>query len=309
VAPPILVTGAGGFIGSAVVKVLLESGASVRALVGPPGATLRPLPSEVDANVGEITDSQVVESVAIGIDTVIHLAGLPSVRSSFEQPASYADVHVTGTATLLSACRKANIRRFIYVSSAEVYGRPKTDPAHEEHPAEPRSPYGAAKLGAEHFVRAFSVAYGMDCIILRPFSVYGQGLPTGSVLGSILEQARHCSELTLADLRPVRDYVHVTDVAAACAAATSAPLPGCTVINVGTGRGFSVHDLAQRALAALNIEIPIRESGSSSRPPSSDIFRLTASIERARELLGWTPTISLEAGLTDLAQSFHVARS
>jgi UDP-glucose 4-epimerase len=148
-------------------------------------------------------------------DAVIHLAGPPSVAASFDLPAEYARIHVGGTATVLDACRRLRIRRLVYLSSAEVYGQPQTNPVREDHPLEARSPYAAAKIGAEKFIESFAYSFALQSVILRPFSVYGAGLCSQSLIGAILHQARHGDSVRLATLAPIRDYCHVKDVATA----------------------------------------------------------------------------------------------
>src|SRR5437868_4683239 len=142
----VIVTGAGGFIGPRVLKALLDGGAIVTALTGPPGKHGRQLCAPLLENVtADITDVAAVESIINRAEIVVHMAGPPSVALSFDDPAGFARTHVSGTATVLEASRKAGVRRFVYVSSAEVYGRPQTSVVSEDHPVAPRSPYGAAK--------------------------------------------------------------------------------------------------------------------------------------------------------------------
>jgi nucleoside-diphosphate-sugar epimerase len=235
-----------------------------------------------------------------GADAVIHLAGPPAVGGSFDDPVTYANVHTAGTAALLDACRRANVDNVVYVSSAEVYGRPRTDPVAESHPLEARSPYAAAKIGAEQMVRAFDHAYGRQSAILRPFSVYGPRMGRHALIPAIVGQLSADGPMRLADLRPERDYVHVDDVTRAIVAAARSARTETTVLNVGSGSGTSVRALAQLAMQLADVDRPLEENIAARRPGNADILRLVADRRLAASVLRWEPQISLEAGLRDM---------
>jgi nucleoside-diphosphate-sugar epimerase len=295
----ILVTGAGGFIGSALVTALLGCGARVRALAGAPGDAVRALPKEVTAMRGEITDPLAVSELMAGADVVIHLAGPPSVARSFDQPAEYARIHVAGTATVLDACRRSAVRRLIYISSAEVYGRPQTNPVAEDHPLQARSPYAAAKIGAEKLIESFVLAYAMPVIILRPFSVYGPGLSSESLIAAILRQAERSECVRLASLKPVRDYCYIKDLSAAIVRACAIKDASVGAINIGSGSGASVSQVASLILKIIGRKLTVLEDADRQRPARSDIHHLVADTRKARAVLGWSPAYSLEWGLQE----------
>jgi nucleoside-diphosphate-sugar epimerase len=245
----------------------------------------------------DIADAETLERIAHGVHTVVHMAGPPSVASSFERPTAFAQTHVAGTAAALEASRKAGVRRFVYISSGEVYGRPRTATVSEDHPVVPRSPYGAAKAGAEHFVRVFSMNVGMPSVILRPFSVYGAGAPSSGVVNTILRMAQFEEKVVVRDLTPVRDYCFVDDVADAIARACTAAVNGIATINIGSGVGISVAGLAQTVLRVLGRDIPLCENRESQRPAKAEIYSLIADRRLASELLGWQPKTDLETGI------------
>jgi UDP-glucose 4-epimerase len=245
-----------------------------------------------------------VRELVEGADAVVHLAGPASVSESFENASEYTRVHVSGTAALLDACRAGGVERFVHISSAEVYGQPGTELVHEGQRLEARSPYGAAKIGAEKLVEAFVLDVGIQAAILRPFSIYGPGLSRQSVLGTILHQAQNDDCIQLRDLKPIRDYCYVDDLAQAIVLSCVAKLEGRCVINIGTGIGTSVGELAQLVLKVRGLDLPIRECNHEKRPATAEIFRLVADTSLARKVLGWSSQIPLALGIQKTAQSF-----
>lgn len=290
----ITVTGAGGMIGSAVVRRLHERGAIVRAHLGPPGAPSVPPPSGVVTAVADIADGSAIAELVADAQAVVHLAGPPSVAASFAHPVEFARAHVVGTATVLAGCRSAGVESLVYLSSAEIYGRSAGPVAEDARPA-PRSPYGAAKLGAEALVLAGCPPAGIRAVVLRPFSVYGPRSPAGSLVGRVARQGLFAERISVASLRPVRDYVHVEDVAVAVALALEAEAPG--VYNVASGCGTSVAELAGLVLRAVGRDLPVTEAPRADRPAGTDLPELVADVRRARDELGWRAAIALPDGI------------
>jgi UDP-glucose 4-epimerase len=298
-------------IGSAVTGSLLEAGAEARAHAGPAGTDTAWLPDGIEVSFGEITDGAAVAALVAGADVVVHLAGPASVAESFADPSRYARDHVQGTATVLQACIAAGVGRIVHISSAEIYGRPAANPVAEDASPAPRSPYGAAKLGAEAMVRACCPAAGMEAVVLRPFSVYGPRSPERSLVGRLLRQALGGGPVRVATLRPVRDYVHVDDVAASVR--TAIDWPGAAgaeaaVFNVGSGTGISVAELAQAVLEQAGIRAEVQEAPVD-RPTGSDITELVADLTRTDAELGWRAAVSLHDGLAAALAELRAARA
>jgi len=307
----ILVTGASGMIGTAVVSSAAASAWSVESLRthvgtlsadGRPAEALSPGPSVAC----DITDLDALRPVAEGADVVIHLAAPPSVAASFAAPSEFLRAHVLGTATVVELCRQLAIPRLVYLSSAEVYGRPTRNPVDESAPLAPRSPYAAAKVGAESVIGAAVRAGVLDAVVLRPFSVYGPGARREGVLGLILEQARTGHHIRLRKLDGIRDYCYVDDLAAAVWRAATSGLTGIHTFNVASGTGTRVDELARATLAARYGGLPADASvealpaggADGDRPSAADIDELIGDVARARDELGWTATTSLADGLT-----------
>jgi nucleoside-diphosphate-sugar epimerase len=294
----ILVVGAGGFIGSAITEFLASLSVRVRALLGPPDQPAWNAGRNVETFRADIRDLATLCELAEGADVVVHAAGPPSVSSSFEVPVDCASIHTLGTVTLLEACRKAAVPRFVYLSSAEVYGRPSAERVDEKQPLQPLSPYGAAKAAAEIFVTTMTRLSNVKCTILRPFSVYGPRQSPESLMGTILRQVQQDRCVCLSDLRPVRDYCYVRDLAEAVALACSTSEPD-GIFNIASGEGSSVEQLAKRVLGICHRDISVQQKNQSERAPDAEIFRLVADIGKARNLLGWEPRTTLEDGIRE----------
>jgi nucleoside-diphosphate-sugar epimerase len=287
--------GANGFIGSAILRSLLQSGIAPRALCGPI-ETSPPLPDGVEFFGCDLADVERLKSWVSSLNVVIHAAGPPSVQRSFEMAEEYVRVHVQGTAALLRACRMAKVRQFVYISSAEVYGRPEANPVAETHRLQARSPYAAAKIGAEKMVEAHVESFGLQAVILRLFSIYGPHAHSDSLLSRVVATMKSGC-IRVRDLRPIRDYCYVNDLAAAVLRACCIKGEGLRVLNVGSGKGTSVADFAMLVAQAMGLDIPIVEDRTDSRPGNSEIFELVADIKAARDVLGWIPETDLLRGL------------
>jgi nucleoside-diphosphate-sugar epimerase len=287
--------GANGFIGSAILRALLHRGIAPRALCGPIESP-RSLPVGVDFVTCDLADAERLKSWVSGLEVVIHAAGPPSVQRSFEMAEQYVRVHVEGTAALLRACRMAKVNQLVYISSAEVYGRPEANPVAETHRLQARSPYAAAKIGAEKIIEAHVESFGLEAVILRPFSIYGPHFHSDSLLSKVVSTA-NSGCIRLRDLRPVRDYCYVGDLAAAVLQACGIGEDKLRIINIGSGVGTSVADFAEVVLRTLGLNIPIVEDPFDSRPGQSEIFELVADITTAHDVLGWRPTTDLQEGL------------
>ena len=299
----VLVTGAGGFIGSAAVRALASTGIEVRAHVGAPGQSSADLPPGIETVVADLTDVSVVRPLLDGVDTVLHLAGPPSVAESFIDPIGYLRVHVVGTTVVLDACRGSDVSRFVYVSSAEVYGAPRHTPVNEDSSCEPASPYGAAKLAAEGLVRAIAPSFGVQTAILRPFSIYGPGQRPTSLVGTIVAQAKAGGPVRIVDARPVRDMIFVDDVAQALLAACRAPLSEDPVtLNVCSGQGTASGELARMVAQLAGVE-RVEVGAPPDRPPELDVFELVGDPDRADRELHWRARTPLEVGLTQTLEA------
>src|SRR2546423_6676873 len=293
----ITVTAAGGFLGPVAVDALARQGARVQAIIGPPGEPARIPHGAAYVAQADICDTAALAKLVADVDAVVHLAGPASVAASFQDPARTVRVQAEGTAAVLQACRAGGVRKLVYVSSAEVYGQPLRSPVSEQHPLSARSPYAAAKIGGEKLIEAWGHAFGLRAVILRPFSIYGPGASPASLIPRIIGMARRGLPVVLRNLKPVRDYCFVTDVAEAGALAGAGQRGRPGIFQIGAMRRAGGQRVAALILGGLGVSCPIREDGDRDRPGNSEIYELIADNRRAREVLGWQSAVPLETGL------------
>lgn len=306
----VLVTGAGGFIGSHLVERLLRDGAHVKAQVryNSTGSWgwLEPYQDgsqpRLEVLSGDIRDGTFVAAAVSECDVVFHLAALIAIPYSYAAPASYVDTNINGTLNVLLAA-KASGARVVHTSTSEVYGTPEQVPIRESHPLQGQSPYSASKIAADKLAESFHCSFDLPVTVLRPFNTYGPRQSTRAVLPTILTQLlAKKSRIQLGALWPRRDLTFVSDtVNGFIRAATCDAAIGRTV-QLGTGRDISIGDLVQLALQTLVVETEIVAEDERMRPPNSEVGVLLSDPSLAAELLGWKPETSLEQGIAATAQ-------
>jgi UDP-glucose 4-epimerase len=302
----VLVTGGAGFIGSRLVRRLVEVGCVVRVLDDLSSGSMVNL-SGLDGSVefirGDVRSREVVYGAVKGVDAIVHLAGKTSVEESIGRPLEYNGVNVTGTLNVLDACVKGGVGRFIFSSSASVYGEPSELPLKEDSPVRPLSPYAASKLSAEHYINVYHRVYGLDTVILRIFNVYGCGQPLNDYSGVIAKFLGRIKAgeppIIYGDGCQTRDFIYVDDVVDAFTLALNGDASGET-FNIASGKPTTINELA---------DTMIRLSGKSGLKPihvearKGDIRHSYADISKAVEKLKFKPKTTLEEGLTKLLEN------
>ena len=302
---PVLVTGAGGFIGSHLVEMLAQQGARVRAFVrynsrGDPGL-LALLPEEVLDNLeiiaGDLRDLSAVTMAMQGVDTVFHLGALIAIPYSYKHPAEVVETNVLGTLNVLLAGQETCVRRILHTSTSEVYGTALKVPIDETHPLQGQSPYSASKIGADKLAESFFRAYDLPVVTVRPFNTYGPRQSARAVIPTMIIQALTQEVMYLGNLEARRDLTFVTDTVAGflCAAKTPA-VEGCT-FNLGFGSEIRIGDLADEIISLVGKPVEIRVDSTRLRPEKSEVQRLLSDNRLARERLGWAPSVDLPEGL------------
>jgi NAD dependent epimerase/dehydratase len=303
----VLVTGAGGFIGSHLVAALVAAGAAVRALVRYNSrnhwGALEHLPEResVDVRAGDIRDPFFVDASLDRVEIVFHLAALVSVPYAYIAPAQFIATNVTGTLNVLEAARRHGVRRVLHTSSSEVYGSARYTPIDERHPLQAQSPYAASKIGAEKLAESYWHSFATPVVVLRPFNTYGPRQSARAFLPSILTQALAGGVIRVGSLDPVRDMNHVDDTVAGLVAAAIAPDVDGLTINLGSGQAVSMAVLLEIALRAVGRQPPVEVDPERRRPEASEVRELVCDPARARDRLGWQSRVRLEDGVRQTA--------
>ena len=301
----VLVTGAGGFIGSHLCGELAAAGATTTAMVRYNSGSLIGNLDFIDAErrkavrivSGTIEDSDFVYQAVKGQDIVLHLAALIAIPYSYEAPRTYVRTNVEGTLNVLEAARRYDVSRVVHTSTSEVYGTALREPIDEEHPLQGQSPYSASKIGADKLAESYFRSFGTPVMTLRPFNTFGPRQSARAFIPTIISQALARDEVRLGSLTPERDMTFVSDtVAGFMAAATTSGIEGKTV-NLGTGKTYSVGWFAKRILELMKMEKPIVQDDERLRPALSEVMKLVSDNTLARNAMGWSPKVSLDDGL------------
>ncbi len=301
---PVLVTGAGGFIGSHLAERLVEEGARVRALVhynalGRWGwLDESPLAGEMEVLAGDLTDPWSVGRAVQGCQVVFHLGALIAIPYSYDAPQSYVRVNVEGALNVLQACRQAGVARLVHTSTSEVYGTAQRVPIAEDHPLQGQSPYSASKIGADKLVESFHLSFGLPVVTVRPFNTFGPRQSARAVIPTIITQLLAGQPVRLGNLHPTRDLNYVANTVDGFLAAAQADQALGRTINLGSGREISIGDLAQLIARLMDKDLGLTQDPARLRPAGSEVERLLADASLAAELLDWRPRLDLEEGLS-----------
>ena len=304
----VLVTGGGGFIGSNLVRALLERGDDLRVLdnfATGNRANLADLAGEIEVVEGELRSYERVHAATRGTEVVFHQGALPSVPRSVQDPLTTAAVNTEGTLNVLLAARDEGVRRVVFASSSSVYGNSDELPRVETQNPDPISPYGVSKLAAERYCVSFSRVYPLETVALRYFNVFGPNQDPASQYAAVVPRFI----TAIAAGRPVpiygdgeqkRDFTFVSNVVEANLLAAQADAAAGTIANIATGRATSVNELAETIGRILGL--PVEREPLPTR--TGDIRDSYADVDRARELLGWEARVGLEDGLRIAAEAF-----
>ena len=300
-----LVTGAGGFIGSHLVERLVAEGVEVRALVRYNSRNDRGLldllpvdvMSEVEVFWGDLRDPNVVRKAVCGIHGVFHLGALISIPYSYHTPDAYVATNVGGTLNLLQACLDESVDFFVHTSTSEVYGTAQRVPMDEAHPLHAQSPYAATKIAADQLAQSFYLSFGLPVATIRPFNAFGPRQSTRAVIPTIVDQAIGGGVIRMGALDPVRDFTYVEDVVSAFVLMAREKGGIGEVVNVGSGTGITIKEVVSLVLRLTGRNAAVEEEDLRLRPDSSEVMRLVCDNGKARSILGWAPTHTLEEGL------------
>lgn len=302
----VVVTGAGGFIGSTLVERLVAEGAHVRALLrytsradrgclaDVPAATLE----TVEVVHGDVRDFDAVRAVLRGADAVFHLAALIGIPYSYEHPQEVVDTNVLGTTNVLLAARDLpGLERVVLTSTSEVYGSALRVPIDEDHPLQAQSPYSATKIAADALGLSFHRSFGTPVTIVRPFNAYGPRQSARAVIPTIISQALAGGRLHLGTLETRRDFTFVEDTARGFVDVAASDGAVGQVLNVGSGVEVRIGDIVTKVGEILGRQLEVAEDDQRVRPPASEVSRLLGDSSNAARIAGWKAEVSLDEGL------------
>ncbi len=301
----VLVTGAGGFIGSTLTERLVSEGARVRAFVRYGSRGSAGWIDDFDPDVrgaleiagGDLKDPVAVRRAVDGCEIVFHLGALVAIPYSYLHPFDFVQTNVVGTAHVLDACREAGVGRLVHTSTSEVYGSASSVPIAESHPLVGQSPYSASKIGADQLAESYHRSFGLPVVTVRPFNTYGPRQSARAIVPAIASQCLSGRTVKLGSLHPTRDLTYVDDTVDGFVRAATAKDAEGLVVNLGSGREISIGDLADALVRVCGGDASIERDDRRVRPAASEVDRLRADNERARTLLGWEPRVTLEEGL------------
>ncbi len=300
----VLVTGAGGFIGSHLAERLVSDGAKVRAFVhynalGTWGwLDQSPRAEKLEIVAGDLCDAENVAAAVKGCTRVFHLGALIAIPYSYRAPLSYVRTNIEGTLNVMQAARAHGVKRVVHTSTSEVYGTARRVPIDEAHPLQGQSPYSASKIGADKIAESFHLSFGVPVVIVRPFNTFGPRQSARAVIPTIIAQCLVGDVVKLGSVTPTRDLNYVDNTVDGFVRAAMSDAAVGQTFNLGSGREISIGDLATligRLAGKSSIRVETEELRM--RPGGSEVERLLADNSKAKGALGWTPVVTLEDGL------------
>jgi len=300
----VLVTGAGGFIGSHLAEQLAQSGARTRCFLrytsqGSLGClSASPLRSELEIIHGDVRDYESVFRAAKDVDVIFHLAALIGIPYSYHSPRSYVQTNIEGTLNVLEAARRHETERLICTSTSEVYGSALYVPIDENHPLQGQSPYSATKISADKIAESYHSSFGLPVSIARPFNAYGPRQSSRAVIPTIITQALAQLSVKLGNMHTTRDFNFVSDIVQGFLAIAETPATIGKTLNIGSGTETSISGLIDLIFELIGAKCPVEIDESRLRPEASEVDRLCANSSLLGELTNWRQTVPLREGLT-----------
>lgn len=300
----VLVTGAGGFIGSHLTEKLCASGYKVKAFVHYNSRNSwgwidsSKYKERIEIISGDIRDADIVRHAMRNVEMVFHLAALIGIPYSYHSPEAYVETNIKGSLNILQAAKDFGVKKIVHTSTSEIYGTARFVPITENHPVNPQSPYAATKSAADLLALSFYRSFNLPVTIVRPFNTYGPRQSARAVIPTIITQILYGKKrIKLGALTPTRDFTYVEDTvdgfirAGECSGSTG------EIINLGNNSEISIGDLTRLIALCLNRDVRINSAQERKRPAKSEVERLMADNAKAKRILNWAPKYSLEKGL------------
>ena len=302
----ILVTGAGGFIGSHLAERCVELGYNVKAFIRYNSRNhwgwleYSKFKNELDIIAADIRDYDSVLNALKNCSTVLHLAALIAIPYSYISPLAYIKTNIEGTYNVLQAAKVLEVENILITSTSETYGTAQYTPVDEKHPLVGQSPYSASKIAADQLAISYHRSFGLPVKIVRPFNTYGPRQSARAVIPTIINQIlSRKKKIKLGSIHPTRDLTYVKDTVEGFLAVAESGKSIGEVINIGMNSEISIKNLAKLIAELMNVEIEIAIEKERLRPEKSEVERLRSDTKKAKELLGWSPKYTLESGLKE----------
>lgn len=300
----VLVTGAGGFIGSHLVEQLLRDGKKVRAMVRYNSSNswgwLEVMKGHKNLEVitGDVRDFDSTFSAVKGCDSVFHLAALIGIPYSYVSPLAYLKTNVEGTYNVLQSAKELGLKDILVTSTSETYGTAQFVPISELHPMVGQSPYSASKIGADQLAISFHRSFGLPVKIVRPFNTFGPRQSNRAIIPTIITQVLAGQKsIRLGNLAPTRDLTYVEDTVAGFMAIQGAKQLEGEITNIGMGQEISVGELANRIFQLMNVKVKVQAESQRVRPTDSEVERLLCDVTKLKDKTNWRPKFTLDKGL------------
>lgn len=307
----VLVTGAGGFIGSHLTEFLVEEGADVRALVHYNSNNnwgwleRSPYAKDIEVVCGDVRDYDCCQMISKGIDIIFNLAALIAIPYSYVAPQSYIDTNVHGSLNICRAALHQDVKRVIQTSTSEVYGTARYVPIDEKHPLQPQSPYSASKIGADMIAMSFYNSFNLDVTIARPFNTYGPRQSARAFIPTVISQiGKGMTQIKVGDLRPTRDFNYVRDTCRGFAYLANSDQVSGKTINIGSNYEISMKDTLHKISQIMGREVEFIVDQERLRPENSEVFRLWCDNTKIKELTGFKPEYTIDEGLQKTVEWF-----
>ena len=300
----VLVTGAGGFIGSHLTERLVELGFRVNAFIKYNSKNnwgwleKSKYLKEIKVVTGDVRDYDSVKDAMKGIDTVFHLAALIGIPYSYVSPSAYIHTNIEGTYNVLQAALELDVEKVIHTSTSEVYGTAQFVPISENHPVKPQSPYAASKAAADFLALSYNRTFELPVIILRPFNTYGPRQSARAVVPTIITQILSGNrEIKLGNIHSTRDFNYVADTVEAFIQISKCDNAIGKVVNAGSGVEISIEKLVREISSLIGVEIKIKQEEQRIRPEKSEVMKLVCDNSQIKSLINWVPKYDLISGL------------
>lgn len=300
----VLITGAGGFIGSHLTELCIREGFSVKAFVHYNSRNQwgwldhLPVVDEIEVVSGDVRDFDVVYDAVRGCDTVFHLAALIGIPYSYVSPKAYIKTNIEGTYNVLQAARQSAVQNLIVTSTSETYGTAQYVPIDENHPVVGQSPYSATKIAADQLALSFYRSFDLPVKVVRPFNTYGPRQSARAIIPTVISQILSGkTELELGNLSPTRDLTFVKDTVAGFLEIANCPALNGEITNIGVGEEIAIGELVKLIACSMDAEVSIKTNDRRVRPEKSEVERLYCNNKKITSHTGWSPQYTLENGL------------